>query len=58
MTEFMIAPLITIGLPAYNRPEFLRQALQSCLAQEYPNLEILVTDDASPQPVWPAIADL
>ncbi|MCE0499395.1 MAG: glycosyltransferase [Methylacidiphilales bacterium] len=51
-------PLITLGLPAYGRPAFLREAIKSCLAQDYPNLEILVADDASPQDPWPGIADL
>jgi glycosyltransferase involved in cell wall biosynthesis len=51
-------PLITVGIPAYGRPIFLRDAIKSCLAQEYPHLEILVADDASPQDPWPEIADL
>jgi glycosyltransferase involved in cell wall biosynthesis len=54
----MALPLITIGIPAYGRGNYLREAIQSCLAQNYPRLEILVADDASPQDPWPHIADL
>jgi glycosyltransferase involved in cell wall biosynthesis len=51
-------PVITLGIPAYGRPAYLRDAITSCLAQDYPHLEILVADDASPQDPWPEIADL
>jgi glycosyltransferase involved in cell wall biosynthesis len=41
-------PLVTIGLPTYNRANtYLRQALQSALDQTYPNLEIVVSDNGS-----------
>ncbi len=41
-------PLVTIGIPTYNRGDrYLRQAVQSGLAQTYPNLEIVVSDNAS-----------
>lgn len=42
-----IESLVTIGIPAYNRAEYLREALDSLVAQSYSNLEILVSDDAS-----------
>jgi glycosyltransferase involved in cell wall biosynthesis len=51
-------PLITLGIPAYGRGAYLRDAIASCLAQDYPRLEILVADDASPRDPWPEIADL
>jgi glycosyltransferase involved in cell wall biosynthesis len=37
----------TIGIPTYNRADFLRQALGSALSQTYPDVEILVCDNAS-----------
>jgi glycosyltransferase involved in cell wall biosynthesis len=40
-------PLISIGLPTYNGETFLRQALDSLLAQEYKNFEIIISDNAS-----------
>ena len=40
-------PLVTIAIPTYNRVEYLKQALASAQAQTYPNLEIIVSDNAS-----------
>src|SRR5512134_2925323 len=40
-------PLVSVCVPTYNDGPFLRQCLQSLAAQTYPNLEILVGDDAS-----------
>jgi len=44
-------PLISILMPVYNTPErFLRDALDSVLAQTYPNWECCIADDASTEP--------
>ncbi len=40
-------PLVSVGVPVYNGAEFLAEALQSVLAQDYPNLELIVCDNAS-----------
>lgn len=40
-------PLLSIGLPVYNGERYLAEALESALAQEYPNLEVLISDNAS-----------
>ena len=40
-------PLVTICIPTYNRPEMLRQSLQSVLWQSYRHLEVIVSDNAS-----------
>ena len=45
-----VSRLVTIGLPAYNRPRLLQTALESLQAQTYRNIEILVSDNASPDP--------
>ena len=43
----MSSPLITIAIPTYNRVSFLGEALDSAQRQTYPNLEILVGNNAS-----------
>lgn len=48
--DFHHRPKISVLLPAYNsRPEWLEQALDSMLAQTYPEWELCVCDDASPE---------
>jgi glycosyltransferase involved in cell wall biosynthesis len=44
MTE---SPLVSIGLPVFNGEMFLGAALDSLLSQSYPNLEIVISDNAS-----------
>jgi glycosyltransferase involved in cell wall biosynthesis len=46
------APLVSIGLPTYNGERYIREALDSLLAQDYPNLEILISDNASTDGTW------
>jgi len=41
------APLVSVGLPVYNGEEHLREALGSIVEQDYENLEIIVSDNAS-----------
>jgi glycosyltransferase involved in cell wall biosynthesis len=43
-------PLVSVGIPAYNRPEGLRRTLESITGQTYKNLEIIVSDNCSPDP--------
>jgi glycosyltransferase involved in cell wall biosynthesis len=40
-------PLVTIGLPVYNGGEFLDEAVESLLAQDYSNFELLISDNGS-----------
>lgn len=40
-------PLISIGVSAYNRADYLPYCLDSLLGQSYPNCEIIVIDDGS-----------
>lgn len=39
--------LVTILIPTYNRAHFLKEAVQSALAQTHDDIEIVVLDDAS-----------
>jgi glycosyltransferase involved in cell wall biosynthesis len=41
---------VSIGLPTYNRPDLLHAALASLTAQTHRELEIIVSDNASPGP--------
>jgi glycosyltransferase involved in cell wall biosynthesis len=40
-------PLVSIVIPVYNGGNFLREAIDSALAQTWPNIEVLVVNDGS-----------
>lgn len=40
-------PLISIVMPAWNREELIKDAIESAQAQTYQNWELLITDDGS-----------
>lgn len=40
--------LVSVGMPIYNRKEGFERALQSVLAQSFQNLEIIISNDHSP----------
>jgi hypothetical protein len=44
MTE---SPLVSIGVPVYNGERYLRLALESLVTQDYANLEVIISDNAS-----------
>lgn len=41
------SPLITVIMPVYNGERYLEKAVQSVLAQSYPNFELILVDDCS-----------
>ncbi|SCM92590.1 Glycosyltransferase, group 2 family [Bacillus cereus] len=47
MTSEKNLPLVSILIPTYNRPHYFTIALESALAQNYPNIEIIVGDDST-----------
>lgn len=49
-------PLISVGLPIYNRPEGLRNTLECFINQTYSNIEIIIADNCSPDPEVEKIA--
>ncbi|MEG3941109.1 glycosyltransferase family 2 protein [Microcoleus sp. S36b_A3] len=40
-------PLVSICIPTYNGEEFITEALESVLAQTYPYIEVILSDDDS-----------
>jgi glycosyltransferase involved in cell wall biosynthesis len=40
-------PIVSIGMPVYNGEIFLREALDSLLAQSFGNFELIISDNAS-----------
>jgi glycosyltransferase involved in cell wall biosynthesis len=45
--------LISVVIPAYNQPQYLRSALQSIVDQDYRPIEVIVSDDCSPTVLQP-----
>jgi glycosyltransferase involved in cell wall biosynthesis len=43
-------PKVSIGLPTYNRPEFLAGVLDNFRRQTFADFEVIVSDNASPDP--------
>ena len=50
-------PAATIVIPTHDRPELLERAVASALAQSVPDLQVVVVDDGSAQPVRLASPD-
>ena len=44
----MVPGLVSIAIPAYKRT-WLNEAIESALAQDYSNIELIIVDDHSPQ---------
>jgi glycosyltransferase involved in cell wall biosynthesis len=40
-------PLVSVIIPTYNRPDYLKEAITSAVGQTYQNLEIIVSDNCS-----------
>lgn len=42
-----MSPLLSIVIPTFDRPAFLREAVVSALGQTYPNIEVLIGDNGA-----------
>ncbi|MFB5625705.1 MAG: glycosyltransferase, partial [Nitrosopumilus sp.] len=49
-------PKVSIILPARNEEEFLSKCLDTLIAQDYPNYEIIAIDDSSTDSTWKIIS--
>ncbi len=47
MEKKMIAPLVSVCIPAYNHEKYVIDCLNSIIAQTYQNIELLIIDDGS-----------
>jgi len=43
-----LTPRVSILIPTYRQEQYIDMAIASALAQDYPSLEVIVVDDASP----------
>ena len=52
------APLISVCIPARNEERNIRACIEAALAQDYPNLELIVLDDRSTDATPSILADI
>ncbi len=50
-------PLVTVIIPTFNRPEYLREALESALNQTYRNIEVVISDNSTDDATERLVAD-
>ncbi len=53
----MINPKVSICIPAYNRPEYLKKAIESVLNQTFHDFELIISDDCSPIDLSPFVSE-
>ena len=51
----MTYPLITFFIVAYNQEKYIAEAIDGAFAQDYPNMEIIISDDCSSDNTWDII---
>lgn len=52
MRQSSVPPRVTIGMPLYQAERHLEAAFRSLLAQDYPDFELVVCDNASTDRTW------
>lgn len=53
----MEKPLVSLCIYTYKQEHLVRETLEAAVAQDYPNLEIIVSDDCSPDNTFGVIQD-
>ena len=48
-------PLISVVIPSYNHAKYIRKAMESVLAQDFGDFELLISDDSSSDNSWEVI---
>lgn len=43
----LVSSMVSVVIPTYNQSSFIKETIDSVLFQDYPNLQIIVTDDGS-----------
>ena len=51
-------PLVSFCLCVFNQEDFIREAVEGALNQDYPNLEIIISDDCSTDRTWEIITEI
>ena len=51
-------PLVSFCVVTYNQERYVRDAVASALRQTYPNLEVIISDDASKDGTWDIIQEV
>lgn len=51
-------PTVTIGLTCHNASDTIARAVESALAQEWPELEVVAVDDCSTDSSWEILSEL
>ena len=46
-------PLVTVLMPTFKQEAFIARAIESLVAQELSDWELLIVDDGSPDDDWP-----
>lgn len=54
----MSAPSVSIILTSFRRPQLIREAIASVLAQTYPGWELIVVDDNSGPDTWRVVVEM
>lgn len=58
MNEANDQPLVTLAIISYNQSRFIREAVESALAQNYSPMEVVISDDASSDSTSDIIYDI
>lgn len=57
-TKEVSSPLVSIGIPAFEREAFIGEAIRSALAQSYRNIEVIVSDNGSSDGTFARIEEI